>query len=240
MTTPSDLIRLGLKDAGVLGQGQLPTGEDTNDCFLTVNQMLSQWQRKRYLVYHLVDLSIVSTGAQSYTVGPTGQIVAAPRPDRLEYAYNRQLINATPNQADYPLRILESREDYSSVVMKKIGNFPWAIFYDTDFPNGSIFPYPIPLANLYEIHIVVKAPLSRFTSVNQVIVLPEEYEAAIRYQAALRFCPMFGMEASNDLKGLARDALQTIRGANMQVKRLTMPAELLRPSVYNPYSDQLQ
>lgn len=241
MPTPQRIINLAAKDAGILGQGQTLSAEETMDAYDTLNDMVSQWQRKRWLVYHLVDLSVVSTGAQSYSVGPApANIQISPRPDRLEYAYNRQLINSTPNQADYTLRILESREDYSSIVMKKIGNFPYCIFYDTDWPNGTIYPYPVPLANLYEIHIIVKAVLSTFTSLSQQITLPPEYNAALRWQLALRLCPSHGREPSKMLLGLAREGLQVIRGANMQVKRLTMPSELLRPAVYNPYSDQIQ
>ena len=33
VTSPADIIRLVLKDTGVLGVGQTASAEDTNDCF---------------------------------------------------------------------------------------------------------------------------------------------------------------------------------------------------------------
>ncbi len=37
-----------------------------------MNMMLAQWQRKRWLVYSLDDVSFAPTGAASYTVGVGG------------------------------------------------------------------------------------------------------------------------------------------------------------------------
>ena len=69
MTTPQDIIRAALKKAGVLGVGQSALAEDTNDAYDDMQDMLGQWQRKRWLIWHLVDYSVLSTGAQSYSVG---------------------------------------------------------------------------------------------------------------------------------------------------------------------------
>ncbi|CAB4142332.1 hypothetical protein UFOVP442_9 [uncultured Caudovirales phage] len=89
MTTPLDIIQLSLKDAGVMGLGQTPLNEDLNDAFQRLNWMVSQWARKRWLIWHLVDVAKVSTGAQSYTVGPGGDFNLANRPDKLHAAYLR-------------------------------------------------------------------------------------------------------------------------------------------------------
>jgi hypothetical protein len=76
--TPLDLITLALKKAGVVGVGQTPEAEDTNDAFSDLNMMLGQWNRRRWLVYHLLDVAKVSTGAASYTVGPNGGLCRPP------------------------------------------------------------------------------------------------------------------------------------------------------------------
>lgn len=245
MATARDIIRLAFKDAQILGQGQSLLSEDAADGFTTLNQMIAQWRRKRWMVYRLEELSVVSTGAQFYTIGPatavpTPDIICDPLPERLEYAFNRQLVNSTPNQADYTLRILESREDYSSIVMKGMGNFPYCIWYDYRFPVGRIYPYPVPQSALYEVFVLVKQPLAAFANPSDTVNLPPEYEMALRYQLAVLLCPSYGRDAPSGLIRNAKNAMLTIRGANAQIKRLTMPAELLRPSVYNPYSDQVQ
>ena len=99
MTTPADLISLALVDSGVLGVGQIALAQDVNNTFTRLNQMLAQWQRKRWLIWHLIDLSVPSTGAQSYSIGPGGDIPMLVRPDRIESAFFRQIINSTMARA---------------------------------------------------------------------------------------------------------------------------------------------
>ena len=67
-TTVGDICTAALKECGAIGVGQTPLAEDINDAWARLQWMIQQWERKRYLVYHLVTLSVVSTGAQTYTV----------------------------------------------------------------------------------------------------------------------------------------------------------------------------
>lgn len=242
MTIVTKLLQLALKDSGVLGVGQSALAEDLNDTFTRCNQMLAQWQRKRWLIWHLIDLSILSTGAQSYSVGPGGDIDMPVRPDRLESAFFRQIINAQPpNQIDYSLEILESREDYNRIALKQLSSFSMYIFYDSDFPLGHIFPWPIPQANIYEVHVNVKALLNSFTSLGQTIVLPPEYDAAILFCLMQRLRVAYRLPQDPGIDGLAKDALNTLRKANAQIPRLQMPSGVVRPSgYYNVYSDQVR
>ena len=60
-----------------------------NDSFTLLNMMLGQWNRKRWLIYHLLDVSFTATGAPSYSIGPAGDLAYPYRPDRLEAAYVR-------------------------------------------------------------------------------------------------------------------------------------------------------
>src|SRR5258706_11652035 len=152
-----DIIKLALKDAGVLGVGQTPLAEDANDALDTMNAMIGQWRRKRWLVWVLRTDSIVSTGATSYTVGPAGSdIVIAPRPDKLESAYFRQTVQSQPNQIDYPLEIISSREVYNRIALKQLQSFPSYIYYESSFPQARIYPWPVPQANIYSLFISTK------------------------------------------------------------------------------------
>lgn len=239
MTTPNDIIKLALKDSGVIGIGQTPSAEDTNDAFTRMNWMLAQWSKKRWLVYHLLDISFTSTGAQSYTVG-LGQQFNVKRPDRLEGAFFRQLIPSQPNQIDYPLELIESRETYSQIALKTLTSFPNYIWYDSAFPVGFVYPWPLPQANLYSVHILVKETLSQFTSLAQEIILPDEYYAALFYNLCARLRPAYQLPPDPTVVALAKDALAVIRGSNAQIPRLVLPTDLVRPGIYNVYSDQIR
>ena len=60
-TTPADLINLALKTANVLGVGQVASAEDQNDAFNLLNMLMAQLQRRRYMIYQLVDVSKQAT-----------------------------------------------------------------------------------------------------------------------------------------------------------------------------------
>lgn len=236
MTTAADLITQALKIAGVMGVGQAAAAEDVEDALIHLNQMISQWNRKRWLIYHLVDTPLTATGATSYTVGPGGNF-AVPRPDRLEAAYFRQLISGAPNLVDYPLTILSSREDYSHIRLKSLTTWPETIFYDAAFPLGAVYPHPVPQAGLFELHLVTKDTLAQFAVPGSVANLPPEYLAALQWNLAVRLRSAWQMPPDPVAIGLAKDALTVIRNANTQIPRLRMPAGLAKGGGYNIYSD---
>lgn len=235
--TPLDIVTFSLKAAGVLGVGQSALAEDFNDAFTALNGMLAIWQRKRWLIWHLTDNALVSTGAVSYTIGPGGNFNVA-RPDRLEAAFFRQFINSTPNQVDYPLEILESREDYNRIVLKTLPSLSRYVFYDSAYPLGVVYPWPVPQAGVYEIHLTLKETLNQFTSLNQQIALPPEYEEAMWTNLSIRLAPIYQFQVRPEVLALAKASLATIRGANTQVPRLTIPVYLNRPALYDANSDR--
>ncbi len=233
--TPNDIILQALKESGVLGVGQVASAEDVNDCFFRLNLMLGQWSKKRWLVYHLVDVAKVGTGAVSYTVGPTGDF-NIPRADKVESAFVRLLNN--PNPTDYPLWVTNAREDYNRVCLKSMSSFPDMVFYDADYPMGHLYVWPLPNAS-YEIHITVKETLTQFTALNQVINLPPEYMGAIFYNLAARLRSAWQLPPDPSIVAFAKDALGTLRQANTQVPEMTLPRDLVRHGrAYNIYSDQ--
>lgn len=235
MTTPSDICLDALKKANILGVGQVAQPEDINDAYTDLQDMLAQWQRKRWMVWNLIDTGLVSTGQQSYTVGTGGDFNIV-RPDRLEDAYVR-LPNSSPNPVDLSLQILQAREDYDRVTLKQLVSLPWCIFYDAAYPTGLVYPYPIPNASIYEIHIVTKVQLGFLTSIGQLLNLPPEYIPALKFNLAVRLRSFYGRPADPALIGLAKDALNLIRNANTQIPMLVMPRDLTGNSVYNIFSD---
>lgn len=243
VTSAADIVRLALKDAGVLGVGQSASAEDTNDVFDTLNMMLAGWSIKRWLVFHLLDMSVVSTGAISYTVGPGGDIDtgSAQRPDRLENGcfYRQLIVSGSPNQIDYPLEILESREDYSRIALKQLSTIPQYIFYDTAMPLGVIYPWPVPLATRYEIHIAVKDQLQQFANLADNINLPNQYYGALRYNLGATIRPLYQMPPDPTLTALALTSLNIIKNSNAQIPRLRIPVRIGRGGLYNVYSDRI-
>lgn len=239
MTTPLDIITQGLKIAGVLGVGQTPLAEDTNDAFNLMNGMMSQWQRKRWLVPYLVDTGLISTGASTYSVGPSGDFNIS-RPDKLEDGcYIRQLTNSSPNQVDTPVTLITSMENYTSISLKQLTSFQQYIYYQPTYPRGTIYPYPLPQASVYELHILTKASLGQFTSLAQTIILPLEYIPALEWNLAQRLRIAYRLPKDEELNAMARDSLNLIRTANTQVAVMRMPSSVTRGPLYNFFGDNI-
>lgn len=242
-TTLQDLCSEALHTCGLLGLGQTANAEDINRAWTHLQWMLQEWERKRWLIYHLVTLSIVSTGARTYTVGPGGDIdtgVDSVRPVKLESAFLRQLVNSQPNQVDYPLELLGSMEDYNKIALKGLSSFPGTIFLDTGWPLGTIYPWPVPQASIYSVHITVVAQLpSSFATPAAVFNLPYEYYSAMHFNLAMRLRAAYqiGSFPGDTLPMLAKNGLATLRGANTQIARLVVP-DMNRSLIYNIFSDR--
>lgn len=238
MTTVTDFLNLALIDSGVLGQGQVAQAEDIQNAFVRVNYMIAQWNRKRWLLYNLTDVSVTTTGAVTYTIGP-GMNFNTPRPDRLENGcFLRQIASSGVQQIDYPLQLLSSREDYNRIRLKTMGTWPSIIFYDSNWPTGTVYAWPVPAANQYELHVLVKHQLTAFATLVETINLPPEYEAALSYNLQVRLRVAYRMPADPSMIALAKDSLNVIRNANIQVPTMKMPPSVIGAQrAYNVYSD---
>ena len=224
------LVNNVLQNAGIVGYDEDIEQPLINSTFRQLNWLLAQWARKRWLVYRLQDYSFISTGAQTYAVGQGQTININPRPDRMEYAFLRFLQGVASGglPVDIPLELITSHEDYSRITVKTVGTLAWRIFYDPEWPIGKLFPWPVPQASIYEIHVGFKVVLPRFQSLTQQINFPPEYEAALNWCGARRMRAANQMPADPEINALARDALNVLRLANSAMSTLVMPRELVQ------------
>ena len=244
--TVTTLLMDALVTAQVVGLDESVEPEQLNKALRIANRMIAQWQHERYMVFQLVDYGFASTGAQSYTVGAGQNFNINPRPDRLEFAFLRQLSNngsPAPNAGtqpfDWRLDVIDAYEDYAAIRLKTLGTFSAAVFYDPGFPIGILHPWPVPQANIYELHILCKQTLPGFINLQAQLLFPPEYSAALEWCLARRYRVAFGLPPDPDLNTLAAQGKAIIRKANAQIPTLRMPRELIRggDSAYNYRSD---
>lgn len=240
MTTQTwaQIVNLALRDSGVAAAGQSPSPQMQQDCVLRLNMMIGQWKRRRWMVYHLVDVFCPCTGAQSYGIGP-GLDLDTPRTDQLDSVFIRQVISTQPNQVDYPLTRIPSREDYNRIALKRLtASPPDSYFFDSGFPTGAIFPFPIPNSN-WELHASVKAELDSVVNLTDTVNLPDEYQEAIYSNLYMRLCSGFRLSPDPTMAGIAKKSMATIKSANTQIGILRMPAGIrARGRSYNVFSDR--
>jgi hypothetical protein len=253
VTTAQDIVTYALKANGIGGLGQQLSSADLGDGFFWLQTLLAQWQRKRWLVWHLVDSAVQSTGALNYSVGVGGAFNIA-RPDELEGAYVRLISQPLPVgqgftigvsaiggpdpiggplpnvgesfpgvlNIDYQMCQIMSYEDYASVPLKGLQTWPGSVFYDSGYPLGLVYFYPIPNAQ-FELHIITKQTLQQFVSLTDAFAMPPEYAEALIWSLAARLRPAYGLPPDPTITAAMTAALATVRNANTQVPRLSMP-----------------
>lgn len=236
-TTVQDVLVDALVDSGAFAAGMPPPADAINKGLRLFNMMISQWNRKRYLIYHLRDTSFAADGSLSYSVGPGGQFALDPRPDKLNAAFMRQL-NASPNTPiDYSLRLISSYEDYARISLKTLQTWSQWLFYDPSYPLAKAYPWPV-MQSGFELHLISKEILQRYSSLSQLLGVPDEYEMAFYQLLKVRFTAIYRLRADPVEIGLAKEALNVLRGANSAIASLVMPRALRsNRNKYNIYSD---
>ena len=151
--TATDIISLAAREAGILGVGQTLLAEDISDCFILLTRMMSQWQKRRWLVPNLIDINMPGNGLISNKIGP-GQYWNWQRPDKIQSAYIIQN-NTGPFPISLPVSLLFSYEDYAQISVKNLPSLPYVCFYDAAYPYGNVFFWPIPNST-YQLHLIVK------------------------------------------------------------------------------------
>jgi hypothetical protein len=257
--TPTSLFQQGLRQVGVLGRGQNVSPEQLTDALNLCNMMLGQWARKRWLVFHLLELYVTGNGGGSYLLGPPGNsdftihwddpkltwdasgltFDQSFQTNRIEKAFVR--LNAgQAGQVDIPLAIVRAAEDWSTIPVKNIvAGLPQMVFLDSGYPVATLEVWPAP-SSQYQIHILILNPLVRFdiSSLTLDINLPDEYQDALFWNLCRRLMNSYRKPIDPEINIQAAAALNTVKNANFQLSQLRMPADLTRSGSYNIYTDQ--
>lgn len=183
MTTAREICELALQEAGVVGLGQTAAPEDINKAFKLLHNMLAIWQKRRWMVPNLIDISAPGNSLKSNYIGP-GQYYNTARPDKIQAAYFKQIVNSggfdglgfddgfdnvnnVSNEVSYPLIPIWSYEDYAEKIqLKNLNSWPKYYFYDNAFPYGNVFIWPIPSSS-YEVHLILKGPIDFVTELSE-------------------------------------------------------------------------
>lgn len=241
MPTGTDICTAALLRAGVTGVGNPPSADQISRALALLNDMLALWSSKRWLNYAEIDHTIVVTGAQSYSIGPGGDVVVTARPDRIEWGFVRLLNSGQSMPVDIPLEQIMSMEDYSRVTLKRLQTQPGWFFYDSNFPLGRIYPLPIPtLPSLYELHFGTRIILPVLVAPATNIVLPPQYTYAMKWNLARECRAEWRLPPAKAIDDMAQDGLNTIRSSTVQVPSLPIPQGMAgSQGVYNIFSDTI-
>lgn len=244
MTTGLAVVQQALKKSGIIGEGETPSNETTNDALSDLNDMIATWATRRWISFREVDIGFAADGRiVPYTVGPGGNYNVAKCPNRIEKAYLRLSTIGSALPVDIPLTVWDAREQYSLATLKKsFVSFPSGVFLEVNVPTGNLYVYPWPSANMqYEIHLLLKGVLP-FLALNTASVealYPDFYVPAFKFCLARRIRQGWGkgMKPDPELNRLARETLSAVKDSNLAIPDLQTDPALAGGGVYNIYSD---
>jgi hypothetical protein len=236
----SDLIAYAQRASGLLGVGQVALPQDTADAQTALMLMLQQWRQKRWLVFRIDQVIFpLITGKQDYTVGPAGGTPAPDvvvngnfRPANIQSCFLRQDLGSGPNSfpIDFPMRILESRQQWDQISLKSLNSWPASIYYDPYIPHGTVAVWPIPMQPLFSLYIGFQQAIDLAgegaTSIDLDTLLPVETQEAIVYNLATKLCVNYALPVNPALAATARATMNTLRMTNFALQPLQMPSAL--------------
>lgn len=164
--TVQELITAALRSLKVIGSGETPSVEELNDAFLALNQLIASWSAQALPIPQIVRETFALTGASSYSIG-AGQTLNTVRPLRIRAA---AVLSAG---MVIPLEVVTA-EIYAAGLLNRV------LFYDTGYPNGTVYIRPAP-GNGAQLELHSYKPLAPLASLLSVLDLPPGYERALKF-----------------------------------------------------------
>ena len=196
-----EVIASALRLCGVLAEGQTASTQQKSDCAEALNLLLKSYGTKGWLLWVYEKLTVpLTSGLATYTVGPTGALVAN-RPIRLAQAYIRN-IDVTPN-FDTPL-IMLTRQQYEMLTPKGVAGQPNSFYYEQQLGSstapgyGTIYLWPVYNASPNSVLVVnsqrpIQDIASGGTASTQQFDIPQEWFLALKWQLASEIGPEYGV-----------------------------------------------
>ncbi len=182
--TPDRIIRMAMKNAGLLEDGDDPLGENYADYLARLNDLVNLWQTQGIKLFLNQILSItLQAGMATYTLGPGGAI-----------------------SADKKMRVLEGYFEDSAGESRPLTPYSWNTYQD--LPNktlaGSVFGYfvdkqvsnlvislwqvPDATAATGTVKLIVQNPVAQMANLTDPIGFPVEWYMALHWGLADDIC----------------------------------------------------
>lgn len=199
------------------------------DALMAMNQMLDSWSIERLSIFSTMDQQFMwPSGQVKRTLGPTGDF-AGVRPVAVDGA-----TYFTINGISYPIDIVND-DQYNSIILKTVQSpIPQVLYVNADFPNITMYLYPVPNQDL-AFHFISVNPLTQPAASATVLSFPPGYLDAFTWNLAVRLAPEFGVEASPSVKRFADISKRALKRINNPEDVMGFPAGIITGGV--PWSN---
>lgn len=215
-TTALSLITDAYLVVGLLGEGEVLTAARAQFALRQLNDMLDSWATESLYVKYIAEIVATIAPGQTFTVGPTGDIVTTLVPIQLEKGSFFRV-----NGTDFEFTPITLEQYMGYPVKDAAASWPNYVHYSADVTSGTGYMLPA-LSASAELHALVQQPLTSFPDVTTVVDLPLGYKEPILLSLAEKLC--FGkMAIPPDVMKGARAARGRIKDANGEVPVMRLP-----------------
>lgn len=214
-------LRLALAEIRVARAGDVVSPDDQDDALAIFNELLDALNAEERALYtNNITTFTLTPSLQPHTIGlaantPTFTVTIA-RPADIKFA-NLVLTNVTPN-VRIPLNLRDEAWWMDQRVRGLTSSIPTDLFYASDWPNGAINLWPVPLT-AYGLELNYSTLLAQVAATD-TFDLPAGYQQALRLTLAELLAPAFGQTVAQSTKDKARDARARVWGNNDTIPNL--------------------
>lgn len=211
-TTVLDLCKEALEELGEYRAGESLDDDDAAVVLARYNRLLDFWNADRQAVYATQQLTNALTASLSpHTIGPSGATwTTTQRPESIEGAH--LIITGGSEPIRRPIVVRDEAWYRARAVPTLETAYPTDVWYRPDWPNGSLFFYPVP-SSTYSVILWVRRVLSQ-VALADTFSLPPGYRRAHVLTLAEEAAEAFGAEVSAKLERNAREARALVFGNN--------------------------
>lgn len=219
MTTVLDLVTEALVTVKALAVGETAPPAMSTTGLTRFNEVLEALSIQNLAVFSTLQTTFpLVAGTASYTIGPSGAVVAQ-RPPFLDTAY------VSYGGTDFPV-VVHTEDEYALLALKSQPGIPQWLIYDPAYPNGVMVLWPVP-DQAATLTIYQNLDFTAATSLFDTFAMPPGYRRMIRL--------MLAWELLTDYPGMTAAEMQKLeadtRTAIALVKRNNKKPELLRSEV---------
>lgn len=236
--TVIEFLTAAVGELNVTQAGEALAGEDADLALLVFNEILDRWNAEQRAPFTVSFPTFTLTpNLQPHTIGlaanlptwtipaPTdgGSGTAGMRPQAVLGA--NLILTGSP--ASYvPITVRDKTWWNSRRVPGLTSGIPTDLYYAPDWPNGSIYFWPVPIT-AYGVQLEIASVLAQMTFAD-TLTLPPGYQQALRLTTTEGCATAFGVQAPPTLSLRAMEARAIVFGNNDDIPRLVTSTAGLR------------
>jgi len=211
--TAGALVSAALKAVGIVAEGEVASGEQSNWALQELNLLLDEMSIDRNMIAALVeDTKTLVVGTGSYEIKSGSAVWNTPAPVKIEHGFLRD------GTIDYPLDCSMTQAEYAAITDKTLSGLPEHLFYLNTRTSAYVYFDLLP-DKAYSAHIFSWKPLSTAVmTLATALAYPNGYESAffLNLQIKLASAPSYNLPISNKLVSDAERAKDRIANMNAE------------------------